>query len=88
MAFLQDLKLPKVHLIGHHSGSAHGMEMAAVYPDAFLSVALSGPALMTEEEQAAAYKTIGKKWSEVSAVFTCTAQVYCSKNSVASRGRC
>jgi len=71
MAFLQGLKLPKVHLVGHHSGSAHGMELAAVYPDALLSVALSGPALMTEEEQAAAYKTIGKKWSEVSAVSEC-----------------
>ncbi|KAE9362809.1 alpha/beta-hydrolase [Stipitochalara longipes BDJ] len=64
MNFIRHLKLPKMHLIGHHSGSAHAMEMAAVYPDEIYNVALSGPALMSEEEQAASFKAIGGEWSK------------------------
>jgi hypothetical protein len=67
MEFFRHLNLLKMHLIGHHSGSAHAMEMAAIYPDEIFTVALSGPALMSEEEQAASYKVIGKEWSQVGA---------------------
>jgi alpha-beta hydrolase superfamily lysophospholipase len=62
MGFFRHLKL---HLIGHHSGSAHAMEMAAIYPDEIFTVALSGPALMSEEEQAVSFKAIGGEWSKV-----------------------
>jgi pimeloyl-ACP methyl ester carboxylesterase len=65
MEFFRYLKLPKMHLIGHHSGSAHAMEMAASYPDEILTVALSGPVSTTEEEQGASYKIIGKEWGQV-----------------------
>jgi pimeloyl-ACP methyl ester carboxylesterase len=64
MGLFRNLKLPKMHLIGHHSGAALSMEMASVYPEEFHSVALSGPALATPEEQAAMFKTIAYKWSE------------------------
>jgi pimeloyl-ACP methyl ester carboxylesterase len=65
MGFFRHLKLPKMHLIGRHSGSAHAMEMAAIYPDEIFTVALSGRALMSEEEQAAPFKAIGAEWSKV-----------------------
>lgn len=71
MGLFRHLKLPKMHLVGHHSGSAHAMEMAAIYPDEIFTVALSGPALMSEEEQAAAYKIIGGEWSKVGALQPC-----------------
>jgi hypothetical protein len=34
------LKLAKIHLTGHHSGSAHAMELAAIYPTENFTVAL------------------------------------------------
>ena len=71
MALFRHLKLSKMHLVGHHSGSAHAMEMAAVYSDEIFTAALSGPALMSEEEQAASYKVIGGEFSKVGAQQSC-----------------
>ncbi len=42
-----------VHIIGHHSGSALAMEMAAVYPDRVASVTLVGPTVMSAATRAA-----------------------------------
>ncbi len=58
MGFFRHLKLPKMHLVGHHTGAALSMEMAAVYPDEVLTVGLSGPALATAEEQAIMYEQL------------------------------
>lgn len=63
MDMIHGLKLPEVHLLGHHAGSGIALEMAAVYPDQILTVALSAPALATSEMQASMFVTIAAEWS-------------------------
>lgn len=48
----------KVHLLGHHTGAGLSIEMAATFPEKILSIALSGPAFMTPEEQEASYQVL------------------------------
>lgn len=43
--------LNKVHVVGHHTGASVGIEMASLHPDIVLSLTVSGPAVLTEEEQ-------------------------------------
>lgn len=64
MELLRSLKLPTAHLVGHHSGSALSLEMAAVYPDEVLTVALSAPALATPEEQRIMFTQLAGEWSK------------------------
>ncbi|KAH6664852.1 Alpha/Beta hydrolase protein [Halenospora varia] len=64
MGLFRDLKLPKFHLVGHHTGAGLAMEIAALYPDEIFSVMLSAPALATPTEQAAMFKTLAGEWSK------------------------
>ncbi|RDW58434.1 hypothetical protein BP5796_12364 [Coleophoma crateriformis] len=64
MGLYRHLKLPKMHLVGHHTGSAMAMEMGAIYPDEILTVCCSAPALASREEQKALYAALHEEWSK------------------------
>ncbi|KAH8653071.1 Alpha/Beta hydrolase protein, partial [Tricladium varicosporioides] len=64
MGLFHDLKLPKVHLVGHHTGAGLAIEMAAIYPSSILTVMLSAPALATPGEQSAMFNTLAGEWSK------------------------
>ena len=64
MGLYRYLKLPKMHLVGHHTGSAMAMEMGAIYPEEILTVTCSAPALATPEEQAVLRKAFAEEWSK------------------------
>lgn len=51
MLLMKHVNLTQFHVIGHHTGASIGAEMAAAYPNTVLSLTVSGPALLTEEEQ-------------------------------------
>ncbi|KUJ21552.1 alpha/beta-hydrolase [Mollisia scopiformis] len=64
MGLFRHLRLPKMHLVGHHSGAALAMEMSAVYPSEVFTCALSGPALAIPEEQAKMFKNLARELSK------------------------
>ncbi len=47
---LDDLKIDRSHVLGHHTGSAIACELAAAYPDRVNKLVLSGPPYATAEE--------------------------------------
>lgn len=49
----KSLGIEKFHVVGHHTGASVGTEMAALFPDMVLSLTVSGPALLSNEEQVA-----------------------------------
>lgn len=48
---LDKLGIKRFHIFGHHTGSALGCEMAAVYPDRVASLSMIGPVVLTAEER-------------------------------------
>lgn len=64
MEIFRHLKLPKMHLVGHHTGAGMAMEMGAIYSDEILTITCSAPALATPEEQAVLYAALGEEWSK------------------------
>lgn len=52
MILIKNLGLTKLHALGHHSGAAMGIEMAASYPSLVLSLTIIGPSPLTQEEWA------------------------------------
>ncbi|KAF2400574.1 alpha/beta-hydrolase [Trichodelitschia bisporula] len=50
---VRSLGVQTAHIIGHHSGTALALELAATVPEFTKSIALVGPAVMSEEERAA-----------------------------------
>ncbi|RDW58428.1 hypothetical protein BP5796_12358 [Coleophoma crateriformis] len=51
MLLTKHANITKFHVMGHHTGASIGAEMAVLYPDRVLSLTVSGPAMLTEEEQ-------------------------------------
>lgn len=49
---LRNRGVPKFHLFGHHTGAGVAIQMAVDEPDRILKLALSGPPLLTPEQQA------------------------------------
>jgi pimeloyl-ACP methyl ester carboxylesterase len=56
---MQALKLPPVHLVGHHTGACVGVELAAGWPASVASLALSGPLPLTAAERDEYSKVFG-----------------------------
>jgi len=50
-ALAQVVRTP-MHIVGHHTGTALAVEIAVRYPEAVKSLALSGPALLSDEMKA------------------------------------
>lgn len=53
------LDLGRPHVVGHHTGAAIGLNLAATAPERVASLALIGPALLTQDERAAFAKRLG-----------------------------
>jgi pimeloyl-ACP methyl ester carboxylesterase len=51
MLLTKHANFTKFHIVGHHTGASIGAEIALLYPDAVLSLTVSGPAILTKEEQ-------------------------------------
>ncbi|CZR67947.1 uncharacterized protein PAC_17846 [Phialocephala subalpina] len=64
MGLFCHLHLPKMHLVGHHSGAALALEMRRFIQEEIFTCTLSAPALATPEEQGAMFKTLAAEWSK------------------------
>lgn len=53
LAALDDIGLPRFHLVGHHTGTCLAVEMATRYPARVHTVTMMGPAILTAQEREA-----------------------------------
>lgn len=51
MLLTKHINMARFHVMGHHTGASIGAEMAALYPERVLSLTVSGPAMLNEQEQ-------------------------------------
>jgi pimeloyl-ACP methyl ester carboxylesterase len=64
MELFRGLKLPKMHIVGHHAGSSMALELASVYPEEVFTCTLSAPAMATKEEQAKMFTALAGEWNK------------------------
>jgi pimeloyl-ACP methyl ester carboxylesterase len=56
---VRDSGIDHCHIVGHHTGSCIGVEMAARYPDLAKTLTMVGPVPLTDEERVAFSKLFG-----------------------------
>ncbi len=64
-AAVRDTGIDHCHIVGHHTGSCIGVEMAARYPDLARTLTMVGPAPLTEEERSEFSKHFGTPFTPV-----------------------
>jgi pimeloyl-ACP methyl ester carboxylesterase len=62
---MDGLGLDRAHLVGHHTGAAIALQLAATQADRVASAALIGPAILSPEERAAFARKLGRPFPPV-----------------------
>ena len=62
---VRDAGIDHCHIVGHHTGSCIGVEMAARYPDLARTLTMVGPVPLTDEERAEFSKHFGLPFTPV-----------------------